>query len=150
MSAWSCLWKGERTREKNQWRKGEDGAERETTFAPTQVRGSTDRGRDEVSFRSRRVAGTSAPRGKGGGGDAWTGEGVFECSALETMYRVTHCSYSHRRSSVISRRVPRPRPSPCFYIFSPLPPSRFMRPAFFSPPASWLAGFVSCPVNEKM
>lgn len=37
-----------------------------TTFG-TQVRGLTDRGGDEVSFRSRRVAGTSA-EGKGGGG----------------------------------------------------------------------------------
>lgn len=37
-----------------------------TTFG-TQVRELTDRGGDEVSFRSRRVAGTSAER-KGGGG----------------------------------------------------------------------------------
>lgn len=51
-------------RRENEREESEGKVERETTFAPTQVRGSADRGRDEVSFRSRRVAGTSAPREK--------------------------------------------------------------------------------------
>lgn len=56
-------------------------------------------------------------RGKG-----WrvVGEGIFECSALETMYRVTHCSYSHRSSSVIFRYPPSFfHPCVLLYIFHP-------------------------------
>lgn len=89
------------------------------------------------------------------------GEGVFECSALETLYRVTYCSYSHRRSS---RNFSRSILCSLFcfiytYVYVslslstittlsivapllPPQPGRFMRPAFFSPPASWLAGWL--------
>lgn len=100
-------------------------------------------------------------RGKG-----WrvVGEGIFECSALETMYRVTHCSYSHRSSSVIFRYPPLP-------FFPPSRPALHLSPLHASPGqlpflclslslflflstlplqrADWL-GFVSCLVNEKM
>lgn len=61
-------------------------------------------------------------RGKG-----WrvVGEGIFECSALETMYRVTHCSYSHRSSSVIFRYPP--------FFFPPLRPALHLSPLHASP-----------------
>lgn len=62
-------------------------------------------------------------RGKG-----WrvVGEVIFECSTLETMYRVTHCSYSHRSSSVIFRYPPLP-------FFPPSRPALHLSPFHASP-----------------
>lgn len=141
-----------------------------TTF-DTQIRASTDRGARTKFHLGRdewRVRGT------------WwrvVGEGIFECSALETMYRVTHCSYSHRSSFLIFRYYPSSSPSlppsfstlaSCFTSFAPplsssgqpIPPRLYAAgsplsffPLFLSTVllerVDWL-GFVSCLVNEKM
>lgn len=98
-----------------------------TTF-DTQIRASTDRGARTKFHLGRdewRVRGT------------WwrvVGEGIFECSALETMYRVTHCSYSHRSSFLIFRYYPSSPPS--------LPPS-------FSTLASCFTSFAPPPANPS-
>lgn len=138
-----------------------------TTF-DTQIRASTDRG-----ARTKFHLGRDEWRGYERRGKGWraVGEGIFECSALETMYRVTHCSYSHRSSSVIFRYPPLffPPLRPALHL-SPLhaspgqPPSPTLRGGLSPSPslslflflstlplqrADWL-GFVSCLVNEKM
>lgn len=99
-----------------------------TTF-DTQIRASTDRGARTKFHLGRdewRVRGT------------WwrvVGEGIFECSALETMYRVTHCSYSHRSSFLIFRYYPS-SPPPSLPLSPPLRPALHLSPLLFRPPAN--------------